>query len=51
MRTGSAIADDPAFSTTPFVKAESRKVGVELMPLITAKKINVTEIVLEKQGS
>jgi AsmA protein len=43
-----AIADDPAFSTTPFVKAESLKVGVELMPLIREKKINVTEIVLEK---
>jgi AsmA protein len=43
-----AIADDPAFSTSPFVKAESLKVGVELMPLIFSKKINVTEIVLEK---
>lgn len=43
-----AIADDPAFSTTPFVKAESLKVGVELMPLIFSKAIKVTEIVLEK---
>jgi AsmA protein len=43
-----AIADDPAFSTTPFVKAESLKVGVELKPLIFSKEIKVTEIVLEK---
>src|ERR1700751_894262 len=43
-----AIADDPAFSTTPFVTGESLKVGGELMPLIFSKKINVTEIVLEK---
>ncbi len=42
------IADDPAFSTQPFVKADSLKVGVELKPLIFSKKINVTEIVLEK---
>ena len=43
-----AIADDPAFSTAPFVKAESLKVGVELKPLIFDKEIKVTEIVLEK---
>src|ERR1035437_4888659 len=43
-----AIGDDPAFSTTPFLKAKSLKVGVELIPLIFSKKINVTEIVLEK---
>jgi AsmA protein len=43
-----AIADDPAFSTAPFVKAESLKVGVELKPLIFNKEIKVTEIVLEK---
>lgn len=43
-----AIADDPAFSTAPFVKPESLKVGVELKPLIFNKEIKVTEIVLEK---
>jgi AsmA protein len=43
-----SIADDPAFATTPFVKAESLKVGVELKPLIFSKEIKVTEIVLEK---
>ncbi len=42
-----AIADDPAFSKTPFVTAQSLKVGVELMPLIFSKQVNVTDITLE----
>ena len=29
-----SIADDPAFSKSPFVQAKSLKVGVEMMPLI-----------------
>jgi AsmA protein len=43
-----AIADDPAFSTSPFVTAKSLKIGVELMPLIFSKQLNVTEITLEE---
>jgi len=42
-----AIADDPAFSKAPFVTAKSLKVGVELMPLIFSKQVNVTDIRLE----
>jgi len=42
-----AIADDPAFGKSPFVTAKSLKVGVELMPLIFSKKINVTDITLD----
>ena len=42
-----AIADDPAFGKSPFVTAKSLKVGVELMPLIFSKKINVTYITLD----
>jgi len=42
-----AIADDPAFSPSPFVAAKSLKVGVELMPLILSKQINFTDITLE----
>ena len=41
------IADDPAFSKSPFVTAKSLKVGVELMPLIFSKQLNVTGIVLD----
>ena len=42
-----AIADDPAFSDAPFVTAKALKVGVELMPLIFSKKVNVTDITLD----
>ena len=42
-----AIGDDPAFSKSPFVTAKSLKVGVELMPLIFSKQLNVTDITLE----
>ncbi len=43
-----SIADDPAFSKSPFITAKSLKVGVELMPLIFSKQLNVTRIVLEE---
>ena len=42
-----SIADDPAFSKSPFINAKSLKVGVELMPLIFSKQLNVTNITLE----
>ena len=42
------IADDPAFSKSPFLTAKSLKIGVELMPLIFSKELKITEIVLEK---
>jgi len=41
-----SIADDPAFSKTPFVQAKSLKVGVELIPLIFSKSLNVTDMTL-----
>ncbi len=42
------IADDAAYSKTPFVRAKSLKVGVELEPLIFAKKLNVTGIEIQE---
>ena len=42
------IADDPAFSKSPFITAKSLKVGVELMPLIFSKELKVTGIVLDE---
>jgi AsmA protein len=42
------IADDPTFSKTPFVEAKSLKVGVELIPLIFSKSLNVTELTLNQ---
>lgn len=43
-----SIADDPAFSKDPFVQAKSLKVGVELIPLIFSKTLNVTELTLNQ---
>jgi len=43
-----SIADDSAFSKTPFVQAKSLKVGVELIPLIFSKSLNVTELTLKE---
>lgn len=36
-----AIADDPAFSKSPFLQAKQLTVGVELLPLIFSKRIEV----------
>ena len=43
-----SIADDPAFSKSPFVQAKSLTVGVEMMPLIFSKTLNVTELTLNQ---
>jgi AsmA protein len=42
-----AIADDPKFSNAAFLSAKSVKVGVEVMPLIFSKMLNVTDIVID----
>ncbi len=42
-----AIADDPAFSTSPFLTAKSLTVGVELMPLIFSKRLEVRSIAIQ----
>ena len=38
----------PKFSNTSFIQAKSLKVGVELMPLIFSKQLNVTHLAIEK---
>lgn len=43
-----SIADDPAFSKSPFVQAKSLSVGVEMIPLIFSKTLNVTHITLNQ---
>ncbi len=43
-----SIADDPAFSNQPFVQAKSLKVGVEMMPLILSKTLNVTDLTIDQ---
>jgi AsmA protein len=43
-----SIADDPAFSSNPFIQAKQLKVGVELIPLIFSKALHVTELTLDQ---
>jgi AsmA protein len=42
-----AIADNPAFGSSPFVTAKSLQVGIELKPLILSKEIRITGISLD----
>jgi AsmA protein len=42
-----SIADDPAFSKDPFIRAKALNVGVELMPLIFSKTLHITDITLD----
>jgi uncharacterized protein involved in outer membrane biogenesis len=42
-----SIGDDPAFSTSPFLTAKSLKVGVEILPLVFSRTLNVTGITLD----
>ena len=43
-----SIADDPAFSKTPFLRAKSLAAGVDLMPLILSRKLNVTGVTIDQ---
>jgi|SRR5579859_213618 len=42
-----SVEDDPKFSQAPFLRAKSVKVGVEIMPLIFSKSLNVTGVTIE----
>jgi AsmA protein len=42
-----AIADDPQFSKQPFVQAKSLTVGVEMIPLIFSRTINIRHITID----
>jgi AsmA protein len=39
--TTTTVADDPAFSTQPFIQADSVKIGVEILPLVLSKEIHI----------
>jgi AsmA protein len=43
-----SIGDDPKFSASPFLTAKSLSVGVEMMPLIFSKQLNVTGITIDE---
>jgi AsmA protein len=42
-----SIADDPKFSSAPFIQAKSLRIGAEMIPLIFSKQLNVTRIVID----
>ena len=41
------IADDPAFSTAPFLQAKSLAIGVEVTPLIFSRQVRVTDLTID----
>jgi AsmA protein len=43
-----SIADDAAYSRTPFVQAKSLAIGVELWPLLTSRQLHVTGLTIEQ---
>ncbi|MBZ5686214.1 MAG: AsmA family protein [Acidobacteriia bacterium] len=43
-----SIADDPQFSKAAFVQAKSFKVGVDMIPLIFSRTLNITELTLDQ---
>lgn len=43
-----AISDDPAFSNEPFVRARALNVGVDVMPLIFSRTVNVRSLTLKE---
>jgi len=43
-----AIADDSAYGNAPFVKAEALNVGVNMVPLILSKKLEIRDITLTR---
>jgi len=43
-----SIADDPSFSTTPFVRAKAIDVGVQIITLIFSKSLLITNIELDE---
>jgi AsmA protein len=43
-----AIADDPKFSQSPFLKANSLHVGVEMWPLIMSRAVRITSLTVNQ---
>jgi len=43
-----SISDDAAFSSAPFVRAQSLEVGIDLIPLIFSRTVHIRSITLQK---
>src|ERR1700761_6353581 len=39
--SNSTVADDPAFSTQPFIQADSVRIGVDIVPLIFSRQLHI----------
>src|ERR1700760_2859890 len=44
--SNSTVADDPAFSTQPFIQADRIKIGVDIIPLILSRQVHIRGFVL-----
>lgn len=42
-----SVADDPVFSNSPFLTAKSLDVGVEMMPLIFSRQLNISSFTIQ----
>jgi len=42
-----SIADDPAFSESPFIEAKSLSIGVEMKPLLFDRQVRITKLAIE----
>ncbi len=42
-----AIADDPAFSTQPFLQTSNVKIGIKMLPLIFSREIHITGFAID----
>ncbi len=42
-----AVADDPAFSASPFLTAKSLRIGVEVGPLVFHRQVRITKLVVD----
>src|SRR5580704_7622039 len=42
-----SVADDPAFSNSPFLTAKSLDVGVQMMPLIFSRQLNISSFTIQ----
>src|SRR5450755_432656 len=43
-----SVADDPAYSRTPFLHTRSLTLGVELWPLIVSRQLHITQLTFDQ---
>lgn len=43
-----SISEDPAFGKEPFLRARALNIGVEVLPLVFSKELNVTDLTIDQ---